>query len=37
VSGKFADGTTNVDLLATKIQDILQQTGSDKVDIVVIV
>lgn len=34
VSGKFADGTTNVDLLATKIQDILQQTGSDKVDIV---
>jgi pimeloyl-ACP methyl ester carboxylesterase len=34
VSGKFADGTTNVDLLAQKIQDILQQTGSDKVDVI---
>lgn len=34
VSGKFADGTTNVDLLAQKIQDIMTQTGSDKVDVV---
>jgi pimeloyl-ACP methyl ester carboxylesterase len=34
VSGKYLDGTTNADLLAAKIQDILKQTGSDKVDIV---
>jgi len=34
VSGKFEDGTTNADLLAQKIQDILQQTGSEKVDVV---
>ncbi|MCX6718454.1 MAG: hypothetical protein NTY81_02525 [Candidatus Staskawiczbacteria bacterium] len=34
VSGKFADGKTNADLLATKIQDIMAQTGSDKVDVV---
>ena len=34
VSGKFADGTTNADLLAAKIQSILQQTGSSKVDVV---
>lgn len=34
VSGKYADNKTNVDLLAQKIQDILTQTGSDKIDIV---
>jgi hypothetical protein len=34
VSGKYADGKTNSDLLAQKIYDILQQTGSDKVDVV---
>jgi hypothetical protein len=34
VSGKYADGKTNVDLLAQKIQDILQQTGADKIDVV---
>lgn len=33
-SGKFADETTNVDLLAQKIQNILQQTGAEKIDIV---
>ncbi len=34
VSGKYSDGKTNVDLLATRIQDVLQQTGADKVDVV---
>ena len=34
VSGKFANGTTNVNLLKQKIADILQQTGSDKVDVI---
>lgn len=34
VSGKYVDGKTNADLLAQKIQDIMQQTGSSKVDIV---
>ena len=34
VSGKYADGTTNSDLLAKKIQDIMAQTGSAKVDVV---
>src|SRR3989344_5736838 len=34
VSGKYADGITNSDLLAQKIQDIMAQTGSDKVDVV---
>ena len=33
-SGKYADGTTNADLLAKKIQDILTQTGAEKVDVV---
>jgi len=33
-SGEYTDGTTNADLLAQKIQDILQQTGADKVDVV---
>ncbi len=34
VSAKNADGKTNSDLLAQKIQDIMAQTGSDKVDVV---
>ena len=34
VSGKYSDGTTNVDLLAQKIKGIMSQTGSDKVDVV---
>ena len=34
VSGKYADGSTNSDLLKNKIKDILVQTGSDKIDIV---
>jgi triacylglycerol esterase/lipase EstA (alpha/beta hydrolase family) len=34
VSGKYADGTTNSDLLKRRINDILQQTGADKVDVV---
>lgn len=34
VTGKYANGTTNVDLLAQKIQDILAQTGAQKIDIV---
>ncbi|MCX6720736.1 MAG: right-handed parallel beta-helix repeat-containing protein [Candidatus Staskawiczbacteria bacterium] len=34
VTGKFADGTTNSDLLAQKIQDIMAQTGASKVDVV---
>ena len=34
VSGKFADGRTNADLLKQKIQEVMAQTGSDKVDIV---
>ena len=34
VSGKYEDGKTNTDLLAKKIQDIITQTGSDKVDVV---
>lgn len=33
-SGKYADGTTNIDLLKQKIVDILQQTGSSKVDVI---
>jgi len=34
VSGKFADGTTNVDMLKNKIESILAQTGKDKIDVV---
>ena len=34
VSGKYADGKTNSDLLREKIDQILQNTGADKVDIV---
>lgn len=34
VSGKYADGTTNSDLLSVKIQDIMAKTGSDKVDVI---
>src|SRR3989338_4805003 len=34
VSGKYADGKNNVDLLKQKIQDILTKTGSSKVDMV---
>ncbi|MEK7664475.1 MAG: alpha/beta fold hydrolase [Patescibacteria group bacterium] len=34
ISGKFEDGTTAVDLLGQKINDIVEQTGSDKVDVV---
>lgn len=34
VSGKYSDGKTNVDLLKQKIADIIQKTGSDKVDVV---
>jgi pimeloyl-ACP methyl ester carboxylesterase len=34
VSGVNLDGKTNVDLLQEKIQNILQQTGADKVDVV---
>lgn len=34
VSGKFEDGTTNVDLLKKKIQEIVDSTGSDKVDVI---
>jgi len=34
VSGVFSDGSTNVDLLRQKIQDIMTQTGSNKVDII---
>jgi pimeloyl-ACP methyl ester carboxylesterase len=34
VSGKFSDGKTNADLLGQKIEDIMAQTGSDKVDVV---
>lgn len=34
VSGKYADGKTNVDLLKQKIDDILQQTGTDKINII---
>ena len=34
VSGKYADGTTNVDLLKEEINKILQQTGADKIDVV---
>jgi len=34
VSGKYSDGSTNADLLKQKIDEIRQQTGSDKVDIV---
>ncbi len=33
-SGKLADGSTISDQLAQKIQDIMKQTGSDKVDII---
>jgi len=34
VSGKYADGATNSDLLKQKIDEILQQTGAEKVDVV---
>ena len=34
VTGKYADGTTNADLLAKKIKDIMAQTGASKVDVV---
>jgi len=34
VSGKYVNGKTNSDLLGEKIQDIITQTGSDKVDII---
>ena len=34
VSGKFADDTTNVDLLKAKIDEILQETGSENVNVV---
>lgn len=34
VSGKFVDGTTNVDLLKNKIDAILQDTGASKIDVV---
>lgn len=34
VSGRFSDGTTNVDKLQEKIQEILTQTGSDKIDVI---
>jgi hypothetical protein len=34
VSGKFASGETNVDLLKNKIDEILAQTGASKVDII---
>jgi len=34
VSGKYADGKTNVDLLAEKMGEILAQTGADKIDVV---
>ncbi|MDO8669050.1 MAG: hypothetical protein Q7K65_02020, partial [Candidatus Buchananbacteria bacterium] len=34
VTGKYTDGKTNTDLLKQKIQDILTQTGAQKVDII---
>ena len=34
VTGKYADNKTNPDLLGEKIQQILTQTGADKVDLV---
>lgn len=34
ISGVFSDGSTNVDLLRQKIQDIMTQTGSNKVDVI---
>lgn len=34
VSGTFGNGNTNVDLLQQKIQDIMTQTGSNKVDVI---
>lgn len=34
VSGEYVDGKTNADLLQEKINEILQQTGNSKVDIV---
>ncbi len=34
VTGEYADGKTNVDLLQEKIASILQQTGASKVDII---
>lgn len=34
VSGEYADGKTNSDLLGEKINDILQQTGGSEVDVV---
>lgn len=34
LSGKYADGTTNSDLLKNKIQEILAQTSASKVDVV---
>ena len=34
VSGKFEDGTTVIDLLKQKIEQIIQETGKDRVDVV---
>jgi len=34
VSGEYADGTTNSDLLKSKIDEILKQTGAGKVNVV---
>lgn len=34
VTGKYADGKTNTDLLAEKIQEILAQTGSGEIDVI---
>ncbi len=34
VTGRYADGKTNVDLLKQKIADIKAQTGAEKVDVV---
>jgi len=34
VSGKFSDEKTNVDLLKEKIENVLQQTGTDKIDVI---
>lgn len=33
VSGKFADGKTNVDLLKEKIESIIVQTGAEKINV----
>lgn len=34
VSGKYSDGVDNVDKLKQKIEEILSQTGSDKIDVI---